>query len=103
MLNMQVNHVQPVGEYPYPPMETMGDRIRTLREARRLTQEQLGKLVGVSKSAVSQWEDGSTKNIKLVAFLALLEALGTDYEWLVYGAGRGASVGPKPPQRGTVR
>jgi transcriptional regulator with XRE-family HTH domain len=103
MLNFGVKDAQPIGEYAYSPMETMGDRIRTLREARRLTQEQLGKAVGVSKSAVSQWEDGSTKNIKLVTFLALLEALGTDYEYLVYGAGRGATSGPRPVQRGTVR
>jgi transcriptional regulator with XRE-family HTH domain len=91
MLNFRVKDAGPDVDYAKSAMETMGDRIRVLREARKLTQEQLGKLVGVSKSAVSQWEDGSTKNIKLVTFLALLEALRTDHEYLVYGAGRQAS------------
>jgi transcriptional regulator with XRE-family HTH domain len=73
-------------------METMGDRIRTLREARKLTQEGLAKAVGVTKSAVSQWEGGSTKNIKLETFLGLLGVLRTDYEYLVYGAERAPSA-----------
>ncbi len=75
-------------------METMGDRIKTLREARKLTQEGLGDLVGVTKSAVSQWEAGATQNIKLKTFLTLLEVLRTDYEYLVYGADRA----PLPPR-----
>lgn len=72
-------------------METMGDRIRVLRDARGFSQEQLAKLVGVTKSAVSQWESGSTKNIKLQPFLLLLAVLQTDFEYLVYGPGRGAA------------
>lgn len=77
-------------------METMGDRIRQLRNARRLSQEGLGIAVGVTKSAVSQWEAGATQNIKLKTFLALLEVLGTDHEYLVYGADRA----PAPPRGG---
>jgi transcriptional regulator with XRE-family HTH domain len=50
----------------------------------------------VTKSAVSQWEAGATQNIKLKTFLALLEVLGTDYEYLVYGADRA----PLPPRGG---
>lgn len=37
----------------------MGNIIKQFREARRLTQEQLGELVGVRKAAVSKWEDGA--------------------------------------------
>lgn len=59
-------------------METMGQRIRMLREARGWTQEYLAGLTGVTLSAVSQWELDSTKNVKLEPFLALAEALGTD-------------------------
>jgi transcriptional regulator with XRE-family HTH domain len=97
MLNFEVKDAQPLTPYAYLPMETMGDRIRTLREARRLTQEQLGKEVGVSKGAVSQWENGSTKNIKLGTFLALLGVLRTDYEYLIYGPERG----PNASRRGS--
>ena len=91
MLNLKVKDAGPSVAYAVALMETMGDRIRQLREARRLTQEQLAKAVGVTKSAVSQWEDGSTKNIKLATFLLLLEALMTDAEFLIWGPDRGAS------------
>lgn len=69
----------------------MGERIRQLRVARGLTQEQLAKLSGVTKSAVSQWEDGSTKNLKLQTFLLVLDALGTDANFLIYGENRGTT------------
>src|SRR5689334_18093764 len=72
MLNTQVKDAGPVGLYA-GLMETMGDRIRQLRKARGLTQEAFAELVGVTKSAVSQWEDGSTKNLKLATFLRACE------------------------------
>jgi transcriptional regulator with XRE-family HTH domain len=70
-------------------METMGDRIRQLRIARGLTQPALGELCGgVTKSAVSQWEDGSTENIKLKTFIRLCEVLQTDPQYLIWGPDR---------------
>lgn len=92
MLNHVVKDAGPGVGYP-EYMESMGERIRRLREAQNLTQTRLGELVGVSKSAVSQWEDGSTANIKLTVFLALCEALRTDPHYLVYGPERA----PKDP------
>ena len=71
-------------------METMGERIRLRREGQALTQAQLAKLVGVTKGAVSQWELGGTKNIKLVTFLKLVEVLHTTHDYLVSGATPGA-------------
>lgn len=73
-------------------METMGDRIRQLRKARNMTQEEFAKAVGVTKSAVSQWEDGSTKNLKLDTFLRVLDTLGTDAEFLIFGPERGGAA-----------
>lgn len=35
---------------------TIGQKIRTHRKRLRLSQEKLGKMVGVTKAAVSQWE-----------------------------------------------
>lgn len=77
------------------PMETMGDRIRQLRIARGLTQPALGALCGgVTKSAVSQWEDGSTENIKLRTFIRLCEVLQTDPQYLIWGAERAPASSP---------
>lgn len=88
MLNLEVKDAVP--SVPYAAyMDTMGDRIRQLRAARNLTQEQLAKLAGVTKSAVSQWENGSTKDLKLKTFLLVLEALGTDANYLIWGSDRG--------------
>jgi transcriptional regulator with XRE-family HTH domain len=87
MLNLEVKDA--VHSVPYAlRMETMGDRIRQLRSARNMTQDQLAKAVGVTKSAVSQWEDGSSKNLKLPTFLLVLEVLGTDANFLIFGPDR---------------
>lgn len=101
MLNCVVKDAGPAVAYAFR-MQTMGERIRALREARGLTQTQLGELCGVSKSAVSQWEDGTTTDIKLVPFLKLLEALKTDAHYLVYGPDR-APVEPDPSSTGRFR
>lgn len=95
MLNFHVKDAGPLSIYPYQHMETMGGRIRTLREAKGLSQEQLGKLVGVSKSAVSQWESDATKNVKLEEFLTLVDVLGTSPHYLVFGVER--RPGPPAP------
>lgn len=42
----------------------MKDRIKRLRLEKGLTQEELGKLLGVGHSAVAKYENGMTKNIK---------------------------------------
>lgn len=87
MLNLMVKDAGPTVPYAFC-METMGDRIRQLRIARGLTQTLLGGLVGVTKSAVSQWEDGSTSNVKLQVFMRLCQALRTDPHYLIYGENR---------------
>lgn len=74
----------------FEPMQTMGERIRFLREARGLSQEGLAdrlakRGVKVSGNAISQWERGETQNIKLQTFLALVDELGTTHEYLVHG------------------
>lgn len=42
----------------------MGERIRQLRMANGLTQEELGKYIGVQKSAIRKYEKGEVKNMK---------------------------------------
>lgn len=44
--------------------ETMGDIIRRLRLERGLTQEELGKVIGVQGAAIRKYESGRVENIK---------------------------------------
>ena len=52
---------------------TLGERIASLRKEKGLSQEALGELVGVTRQAVSKWENGtsdpSTSNLCALAKL----------------------------------
>jgi transcriptional regulator with XRE-family HTH domain len=67
----------------------IGARIRAARRELGWTQDQFARSVGVSRSAVAQWETERagqvTGNLARVA-----EALGTSVEWLMYGADKHA-------------
>lgn len=102
MLNLQVKDAVPVVCHAASGMETMAERIKRLRVAQGFTQEGFGKAVGVTKSAVSQWEDGSTKNIKLSTFLRVLDVLHTDANYLIWGENR-APVGGGAASKRVVR
>lgn len=54
---------------------TYGEKIKIARIAKGMTQEELGKLVGVQKSAVAKWENGRVPNIKLETKIALSKIL----------------------------
>lgn len=43
---------------------TMGERIKQLRKEKGLTQEELGKYIGVKKAAIMKYEKGNVKNMK---------------------------------------
>ncbi|MDE6724301.1 MAG: XRE family transcriptional regulator [Ruminiclostridium sp.] len=45
-------------------MADIGNRIKQLRHEKGLTQEELGKRLGVQKAAVQKWESGAVKNLK---------------------------------------
>lgn len=36
----------------------IGEKIRTLRKSQKLSQESLGRLIGVAKTRISEWETG---------------------------------------------
>lgn len=55
---------------------TTGEKIKKLRTDRGLTQEELGKLVGVQKSAINKWEKGLVTNIKRDTLKALAGVFG---------------------------
>lgn len=52
-----------------------GDVIKRKRKEKGLTQEELGKLLGVNKGAVSKWEAGRVQNIKRSKLLQLAKIL----------------------------
>src|SRR5580700_8500478 len=64
--------------------QDIGARIRASREDRGWTQDQLANAVGVSRSAVAQWETGRagqvTTNLTRIA-----EVLEVGVEYLMYG------------------
>lgn len=62
----------------------IGARIRTAREAQKITQDRLGELLGVHGQTVQHWEHGrSTPNIEL--WPALARALNVKEEWILTG------------------
>ena len=71
------------------PQIEIGRRIRSARQDRGLTQEALATAVGVSRSAVAQWETGRAG--QLTAHLAgLAGALEVGVEFLMHGADKRA-------------
>lgn len=48
----------------------LSERIAALRKDRGLTQEQLGKMVGVSSQAVGKWEKGGAPDVELLPVLS---------------------------------
>jgi len=55
-------------------MEIIGTVIKDARLKRNLTQEELGKLIGVQKSQISKIEN-NTKSVRMDTFLKVLNAL----------------------------
>ena len=58
-------------------MEVLGRMIKTARQERNLTQEQLGKLVGVQKSQISKLES-STNSATIDTIIKVFKALKAD-------------------------
>lgn len=66
-------------------MSTVGGRIQAARLARGLTQEQLAAVIGVTKSAVSQWESGRIDRLTADNLLKLAEAVEASARWIWQG------------------
>jgi transcriptional regulator with XRE-family HTH domain len=62
--------------------ETLGDRIRIERARLRLSQTELGKLVGLSTNAISLIESGEV-DPRASRIVALAQALGVSADYLL--------------------
>jgi DNA-binding XRE family transcriptional regulator len=63
-------------------MEVLGQMIKSVRKERKLTQEQLGKLIGVQKSQISKLER-NTKNVTVETILKVFKALKANVKFSV--------------------
>jgi len=70
-----------------PGMSEIGERIHALRAARGESLAQLGAAVGLSASAVHQWEAGTTKALRPVNLFAVADHFDVSIRWLVTGSG----------------
>ena len=63
-------------------MEVLGDIIKSVRKERHLTQEQLGKLIGVQKSQISKLER-SARNVTIETIIRVFSALKANVKFTV--------------------
>ena len=66
-------------------METLGQRIKRLREERALSQQQVATAANVSRVAVTKWENGQTANLKLENLLSICDLFDVAVEDLIRG------------------
>jgi transcriptional regulator with XRE-family HTH domain len=65
-------------------MPNTGDRIREIREAKRLTQDQLAERTGISKGFLSDVENGK-RNISSEYLLRIANSLNASLDYLLRG------------------
>ncbi len=63
-------------------LELLGEMIKTVRQERNLTQEQLGALVGVQKAQISKLERNAS-NVTVATILKVFKALQTTVSFKV--------------------
>jgi transcriptional regulator with XRE-family HTH domain len=68
-----------------------GARIRIARQDRGLTQDELATRVGVSRSAVAQWETGRTGQVT-ANLSRIATALDVNVEYLMFGDDKRAAA-----------
>lgn len=62
----------------------IGDKIREARLAKGMTQEELGELIGVQKSAIAKYENGRVVNIKRSTLKKISDILGLRPSELIF-------------------
>jgi repressor LexA len=72
----------------------MGDRIKQLRIDKGLTQEELGNILGLQKSAIAKYENGRVENLKQSTIKKMAELFGVDPSYIL-GIDKGYTLSPK--------
>ena len=62
----------------------IGEKIKSARLAKRMTQEELGKILGVQKSAIAKYENGRVVNIKRSTLKKISDVLGIRPSELIF-------------------
>lgn len=79
------------GESPMPKglfdLISIGDRIRWLREVRKMTQVELAERVGIKQSSLSNLETTNSRKPAASTLLKLAAILEANTEWIMSGKG----------------
>lgn len=62
---------------------TMGQRIRNLRKEHKMSMEELGKCIGVGKSAILKYEKGEVENLPRSAIEKMASVFGVTPSYLM--------------------
>lgn len=62
---------------------TIGEKIKSLRKREKMTQTDLGKLLGVKKNAVSKWERGEIADIPAGRIKAMAKLFDVPPSYLI--------------------
>ena len=65
----------------------LAQRIRQARRKQKLSQKALAELVGVQRSAVSNWESVNPAQPAMATMIAIAKAANVSLEWLATGQG----------------
>src|SRR5689334_11069200 len=84
MLDHQVKHTFPCSRH-HRQMQAISDRIRSRRLELGMTQEALAQACGVTKQAVSQWEQDAGTTMTGPNLVSAAEALDVSERWLAFG------------------
>ena len=64
-------------------METMGERIKRLRQLKGVTQEELAKIVGLQRGAIAKYEIGIVENMKQTTIKQMADYFGVKPSYLM--------------------
>lgn len=82
---------------------SMGGRIRERRERRGFNRAELARRVGVSKTTVTNWEEGIQQDMLASKLLRLSKELQCTVDWLLSGHGEpGDEITLDPVERNVV-
>ena len=76
-------------------MPSVGDRIREIRESKRLTQDKVAEVTGISKGFISDVENNK-RNVSSEYLLRIANALGASVDYLLRGPSEGVPANAEP-------